>query len=417
MRLVLALARKDLRVLTRVRSGMFFTFVWPLVVAILFGVVFSGQSQSTPSALRIVVVDEDRSEASRAFVTTLQTSGEFEVEQANRADAEALVRRGRRSAFVVIKAGFGEAATRMFYGAPRELEIGSDPARGAEAAMVEGLLTRHAMSDVQAFFNDSTRSRQMIDQALAALGSSGNASAAAPVVQFLRQLDVFLQAQGAVSAPANDWQPLRVVRTPVERQRAGPANGFEITFPQGIMWGIIGCVMSFAVGLVSERVHGTFVRLEMAPLTRAQILAGKALACFTTISLLQVVLVTIGVAAFEVRPSSYALLALACASASLGFVGFMMMVAGLGRTEQAAGGAGWAMLMPMTLFGGGMMPQFIMPPWMQTVGNVSPVKWAILGMEGAVWRGFTPSEMILPCTVLLAFGGVCFAIGVRALRN
>ena len=35
------------------------------------------------------------------------------------------------------------------------------------------------------------------------------------------------------------------------------------------MWGIIGCIMSFAISLVSERVHGTFVRLQMAPLTRA----------------------------------------------------------------------------------------------------------------------------------------------------
>ena len=61
------------------------------------------------------------------------------------------------------------------------------------------------------------------------------------------------------------------------------------------MWGIIGCVMTFAIGLVSERVHGTFVRLQMAPLTRAQILAGKALACFASISVLQVALFAIGV--------------------------------------------------------------------------------------------------------------------------
>jgi ABC-2 type transport system permease protein len=95
----------------------------------------------------------------------------------------------------------------------------------------------------------------------------------------------------------------------------------------------------------------------------------------------------------------------------------MMMIAGLGRTEQAAGGAGWAMLMPMTLFGGGMMPQFIMPPWMQMVGNASPVKWAILGLEGAVWRGFTLAEMLLPSAILLGFGAICFAIGVRGLRE
>jgi ABC-2 type transport system permease protein len=197
----------------------------------------------------------------------------------------------------------------------------------------------------------------------------------------------------------------------------GPANAYDITFPQGIVWGILGCVMSFAIGLVSERVHGTFVRLQTAPITRAQILAGKALACLIAITLLQALLVAIGAVAFGVRPSSYALLALVCLCAALGFIGFMMMVAGLGRTEQAAGGAGWAMLMPMTLFGGGMMPQFIMPPWMQSVGNLSPVKWAILGLEGAVWRGFSFTEMLLPCGILLAFGAVCFAIGVKGLRD
>ena len=147
------------------------------------------------------------------------------------------------------------------------------------------------------------------------------------------------------------------------------------------------------------------------------ILAGKALACFTSITLLQTMLFAMGAAFFGIRPSSIPLLVMACASASIGFVGFMMMVAGLGRTEQAAAGAGWAMLMPMTMFGGGMMPQFIMPPWMQMVGNLSPVKWAILGIEGAVWRNFTFTEMLLPCAILLAFGAVCFGVGVRGLRE
>jgi ABC-2 type transport system permease protein len=126
-------------------------------------------------------------------------------------------------------------------------------------------------------------------------------------------------------------------------------------------------------------------------------------------------LLAIGVTAFGIRPSSTPLLVLACACAAAGFVGFMMMIAGLGKTEQAVGGAGWAMLMPMAMFGGAMMPQFIMPPWMQTVGNISPVKWAILGIEGAVWRGFTFAEMLLPRAILLSFGAVCFAVGVRAL--
>jgi ABC-2 type transport system permease protein len=417
MRSIIALAIKDLRILLRVRSGLFFTFVWPVVVAVLFGFVFSAQSQGTP-VMRVVIVDEDNTEASRAYATKLESSGDFVVDRASRADAETMVRRAQRSAFVVIKPGFGKGSERMFYGETRAIEIGNDPARLAEASMIEGLLVKHAMADFQTLFTDPGTSRKIVDNALKELGNAGNASPVAPLRRFLGELDTFLATPMSPGGPsATQWQPLKVTKSAVARERRGPTNSFDVTFPQGVIWGIIGCVMSFAIGLVSERVHGTFVRLQMAPLTRTQILAGKALACLASIVFLQVMLFTLGVVFFGINVSSYGLLALACVSAAAGFVGFMMMVAGLGRTEQAAAGAGWAMLMPMTMFGGGMMPQFVMPSWMQTAGNFSPVKWAILGIEGAVWRGFTLPEMILPCAILLGFGVACFAVGVRGLAR
>lgn len=417
MSTIVALAIKDLRVLTRVRSAVFFTFVWPILVAVLFGIAFGGQRPDAPRALRLVVVDQDGSDGSRAFLGMLETSGDFAIDHAPLAEASAMVRRGQRAAYLVIRPGFGAASERMFYGSPHQLEIGSDPARAAEAGMIEGLLTKHAMTDLQSLFSNPERSKKMIGDALAELGPAANGSPTAPLTRFLGELDSFLESPAAGASGATGWQPLEISRTAVARERIGPANGFDVTFPQGIMWGIIGCVMSFAISLVSERVHGTFVRLQTAPLTRTQILGGKALACVSAIAILQVALIAIGVWGFDIQPSSYALLALACASAALGFVGFMMMVAGMGRTEQAAAGSGWALLMPMSLFGGGMMPQFIMPAWMQTVGNLSPVKWAILGIEGAIWRGFTLGEMLVPCGILLVFGAVCFAIGVRSLRD
>ena len=420
MKAILALAAKDLRILLRVKSGLFFTFVWPVIVAILFGAVFSGQSSNAPRTLRVVAVDEDESDGSKAFLALLEKSGDFTLDRATRTEAETMVRRGQRSAYIVLKSGFGAASQRMFYGEPRRIEIGNDPARAAEAAMLDGLLTKHAMGDFQKLFSDPAQSRKMIAGALGGLSPAGNASPATPLQRFLGELDTFLgtpQPQAPSGPGGSGWNPVEITKAAVTRERVGPTNGFDITFPQGVMWGIIGCIMSFAISLVSERVHGTFVRLQTAPLTRHQILAGKALACFASITILQILLFAIGILGFGVRISSFPMLILACASASAAFVGFMMMIAGMGRTEQAAAGAGWAMLMPMTMFGGGMMPQFVMPPWMQTAGNLSPVKWAILGIEGAVWRNFTLAEMVLPTAILLAFGGVCFAVGVRALRD
>jgi ABC-2 type transport system permease protein len=420
MRTLTAIAIKDLRLLLRVRAALFFTFIWPLLVAVMFGFVFAGAQGSGRSMLRIVAVDEDNTTGSRAFLTRLEQSGDFAIDRAARAEAENLVRRGRRSAFVVIKPGFGEGSTRLFYGEPRRIEIGSDPARAAEAGMIEGLLTKYAMEDMQRFFGDPEQTKRMIEGARAELPKTGAAaSATAPLARFLNELDTFLETPlSRQPGGASEWQPLEVSRVTVAReQRTQPANAFQVTFPQGVVWGIIGCVMSFAISIVSERVRGTFVRLQMAPLTGVQVLTGKALACFLAITTLQLALFSVAAAAFDVYPTSLPLLAIACVSASAAFVGFMMMVASVGRTEQAVSGAGWAMLMPMAMLGGAMVPQFVMPQWMLTASNISPVKWAILSIEGAVWRGFTPAEMLVPCAILLFFGAICFAVGLRGLRD
>ncbi len=304
---VIALALKDLLVLFRTRGALFFTFVWPIVVAVMFGFVFSGQQaqSSGPPRLRVIVVDEDNSDASRDFVSRLESSGDFTFERAARVEAEDQVRRGQRSAFVVIKPGFGESSRRMFYGEPRQLEIGSDPARAAEGSMIEGLLTKHAMQDMQKLLTEPGESRKMIGEALEEVKKSPSGGAElAPLSRFLGELDTFLKAP-LPPAPGGqttaDWQPVKVTKVPVIRDpttRRGPANAFAISFPQGVVWGIIGCVMTFAVGLVSERVRGTFVRLQTAPLSRAQVLGGKALACFLSITILEIVLFALGAFAF-----------------------------------------------------------------------------------------------------------------------
>jgi ABC-2 type transport system permease protein len=95
----------------------------------------------------------------------------------------------------------------------------------------------------------------------------------------------------------------------------------------------------------------------------------------------------------------------------------MMLVAGLFKTEETAQGGAWAFLMPMSMLGGAMVPTFVMPAWMQSVGYVSPIRWAMLAIEGGVWRQFTLAEMATPCAILIAIGGICFAVGTRGLAS
>ena len=92
------------------------------------------------------------------------------------------VRRGQRTGFIVVKPGFGEASNRMFYGSPKEIEVGVDPARQAEAGMIEGLLMKHAAGgpaeDVQRPAGVDDDGRQGARRHAAGAARSGRAGAA-----------------------------------------------------------------------------------------------------------------------------------------------------------------------------------------------------------------------------------------------
>jgi ABC-2 type transport system permease protein len=132
---------------------------------------------------------------------------------------------------------------------------------------------------------------------------------------------------------------------------------------------------------------------------------------------LQAIMFALATLVFQVHVHSWAALLLAMVSAAGGFVGIMMLVAALGRNEQATSAAGWAILMPMSMIGGAMIPLFAMPPWLVRLSVISPVKWAILAFEGATWRAFDLTEMLLPCGVLIGVGVVAFALGTRFVRT
>ena len=108
---ILALARNDLRLLARRRGDLFFTFGWPLIVAIFFGLLFAGPGEGR-SALGIALVDQDGSDGSKAFALRLASDPGLKVERATREEAEALVRQGKQVACVILKPGFGVAASR-----------------------------------------------------------------------------------------------------------------------------------------------------------------------------------------------------------------------------------------------------------------------------------------------------------------
>ena len=128
MAAVLAIALKDLKLLFRVRAAFFFTMIWPLLVAVMFGSLFGGGNRG-PARLAIAITDEDQTTASKAFVDGLAAREGFDALRTTDTEARDLVRRGRRIAAVLVPKGFGAASEHLFYGQSPKVELRIDPAR------------------------------------------------------------------------------------------------------------------------------------------------------------------------------------------------------------------------------------------------------------------------------------------------
>jgi ABC-2 type transport system permease protein len=427
MQSVLTLASKDLRLLFRDKMGLFFVAVFPLVYGVFFGLITGGSGDSGSSAVPVAVVDDDRSAISQKFIEALEKQGSLEVVAADRATAADRVRRGQLTAFVVLPKGFGETAGIFWMPGPA-IELGIDPGKRAEGGMLEGLIMQAMGGMMRERFADPATMRQSIQRSSAEINNSSEMPPAQRMILsgFMGALDQFLGSFDAKLFEQNGprMEPARIERVdvtaaqnPTQALLSKVRSPFEITFPSAIMWGIVGCVAGFAISLVKERTEGTLLRLKTAPISRGQILSGKAAACFMTAIGVIVFMLLLGRLFFRVRLSNPLGLALGSICTAACFTGLMMLLSVIGKTEHAVAGAGWAVFTVMAMIGGGMIPLAFMPRFMRVLSSVSPVKWGILALEGAIWRDFTMSEMLLPCAILLSVGLVAFTAGVRVLSR
>jgi ABC-2 type transport system permease protein len=417
------LAMKDLRLLLRDRAAAFFTFVFPLAIALFFGYVFSG---TTSEPLKVVAFVERPSPQADAFVKALGDDGGFSLTVVDdRPAGELAVRRGQAAAMVVVPEAYAEGLDSVFSGGGAELALVVDPSRRAEGAMLVGKIHEVAFRTVFSSMSDPEQFGRMLDRAEKSLEASD-----LPLTDRIAVRTALARAramsskprEGAAQAGAGEgglagWRPVKVSVGELEMQPGIPANSFAISFTQGLAWALFGAVLAFGSGIAEERQRGTLVRLLVSPMRPVTILVGKALGCFVACLATEWLLVLVGVAFFGVRVSSWPLLALCSAATAFGFCGVMMMLAGGFRTQGGAQGAGRAVLLVLTMVGGGTVPLVFMPPFLRLASNASPFKWAVLVAEGCTWRSWGMAELWLPLAALVAVGAAGLAIGAVMVRR
>ena len=414
-----ALVRKDLQIFFTDRRAVILTLAIPIAIASFFGSLFSGPEEGGERArVAVAVVDQDGSALSKRIVATLGTDTAIAVTQPALSEARASVQGGRMAVAVVIPAGFGAAAVRTFLtqGQNTELELLTDPSRGAEVAMVRGLLTGHVMQAVVQESFTGPDGRLAMEDALKTLDSSGMPDDTRELLrQLLQSAQGLSRAQAGTPASAMAV-PFAVRETPVTGNPLSKYNGYAHSFAgMGIQFALFAAI-DLAAGVLLERERGLWKRLRSAPLSRTTLLVARAISGTLVTMLTLLTGFVFAVIVFRVTIANVPGFVAMIVASSIMAASFGLLVAALGHTAAATRRAAAFVVLVMVMLGGAWVPAFLFPAWLQQFTWLVPVRWSVEGLDAMTWRGLGFADVLVPIGLLLGFSAVCAVLAVWRFR-
>ncbi len=419
MRKVFAIALNDLSLYFQDRSNWFFVTVMPIIFVVIIGLVFNGGGGG-PAMIPIDVLDQDGSPASTMLIDALVSAnpsvivcpyaatGEPDAPDCRLAEGEVLTETlaeerltaGTVYAILTIPAGYGAG---LEAGEPVELIFRADPALSAPG------IARQTIAAVTTRLGGATVAAQLSTEAAAKLGIVSDDNRAAFYAAR------YAQAEAAWGPPA----PITVITETAqveESAQTGSASGFgQSSAGMAAMYAMIN-VLGLAAVLIQERLDGTLPRLMVMPVSRTQILAGKILRGYLLGLIQFAILLAVG-ALLGVNFGQNILAVLVTVLAYVFTISAMAIaLATLARTPEQASGLGMLATMTLAPLGGAWWPLEIVPPFMQTLGHLSPIAWCMDAFNTILYDGGGVAEIAGPVLVLLGIGAAFFILGVRRFR-
>jgi ABC-2 type transport system permease protein len=103
-------------------------------------------------------------------------------------------------------------------------------------------------------------------------------------------------------------------------------------------------------------------------------------------------------------------------AASMTASGLGFATAAICTSKQQAQTISTFVVLVISAIGGSMVPRFMMPPWLQSVGWYTPTAWAIEAYHGVLWRGEGLLTVWMPILCLMALGLVGLVTAIIASR-
>jgi ABC-2 type transport system permease protein len=372
---ILIIASTELRRFLRDRSNIFFVFMFPMLLVLLFGLMFGGGITT-----RVGVVG-DAGQLTSDVVTGFEEAGfavdEFDSEKGGLGQVE----RGLITSLVV-------------FDADDELRVVSQEGHGFEiASVVNSAVAQYTVQrQAEVFINDQ-------------LGSGGEAAVAAvralvPPVEVTTTL--------AVGAKSNN---------PFPDDYEEPATQFDFGAPQQLVLFTFLTSLASSGALILTKKLGVARRMISTPTSVTSVLLGEALGRYF-IALLQAMFIVLGTALlFGVHWGDPLAVGLLVALFSLVGTAVGMLLGSALNNDQQAGGIGVMASLSLAALGGAMVPIEIFSDTMKKVAHFTPHAWALDGFREIQFRSGGVSDILTELGVLAAAAAVLLGIAIFAFRR
>ena len=358
-RRVLALMGKECRELARDPLTIGLAILMPLVMLFLFGYAVTLDVNN----IRLGVLDEDRSPASRELVDRFTASGYFEQSHAfdTTRQAEQALQRGQVRVVLVVPRRFQRALLR---GEAAPVQLLVDGAFASSAALALG----YAEAIVASY---PAAPRQRIENQVRVWYNPG-----------LRSANFVIPGLFAVILMA--FPPLLT-----------------------------------ALAIVREKESGTIEQIYASPVTSAEFVLAKLLPYAGVALLEMVLLVGVGIVWFDVPfAGSPALLAAASGVYVLTTVGIGLLVSTVTRTQLSAMLVALIVsLMPSFLFSGFLFPVFTMPLMLQLYSTLVPASYFVEISRDVVLKDAGLVALAPNLAWLVLYTAVVFIFAAKRLRQ
>ena len=399
MKKLLYVAANELLLLVKDKMALVWMVVLPLGITVIAGFAFGSFGGGEEGlVVSLPVVDQDGGEMASTVVDILSQAENLRVEtQYDGEDARQLVVSGKRAGALVIPSGFSAAITS---GEQSDIELIVAPG-GEVGPLLEGMVR----GITGGFSNVQIAVEVAIDEVQRATGRydldhDGIAARVADAVR-LRTADPPVRAQ-VTTVGSSDGQEFDVF------DQAVP--GYAVMFA-------MFAVLSAAGGILEEKERGTLKRLLVAPVPKSSLLGGKLLAQFV-MGVAQVVLMfAFGALVCDVDLGASSLglllitLATCWATTSLG-----VLLIAVVKSRKQVHPITTLVILGSSAIGGAWFPLFLMPEAVQRVARITLVAWAMDGYNRLIILGGSLRDVWVDIGVLLLYGVVCFAVGLRLFK-